>query len=182
MHDILNVASFHFTYSTVALQKFQWYHCFTWQHRLIWLGCIEICMVHFMMEQTMHRLERGLDVRMAEPEFGNNGLKSRLEYCKLIHQCVYSYSLEYRLLSCFTLNNFYSTHTHPLNGPLSRTPGWAGTGKVKPIWILLKQETVSGSGISCAICKSAPRCWQITTPAPHHSWCHSCHPTDSVKS
>ena len=40
---------------------------------------------------------------------------------------------------------------------------------VKPIWILLKQETVSGSGISWAICKSAPRCRQITTPAPHHS-------------
>jgi len=35
--------------------------------------------------------------------------------------------------------------------------------------ILLKQETVSGSGISCAICKSAPRSRQITTPAPHHS-------------
>jgi len=48
-------------------------------------------------------------------------------------------------------------------------PGSAGTRKVKPIWILLKQETVSGSGISWAICKSAPRSRQITTPAPHHS-------------
>jgi len=28
---------------------------------------------------------------------------------------------------------------------------------------------VSGSGISWAICKSAPRSKQITTPAPHHS-------------
>jgi len=28
---------------------------------------------------------------------------------------------------------------------------------------------VSGSGISWAICKSAPRSRQITTPAPHHS-------------
>jgi len=28
--------------------------------------------------------------------------------------------------------------------------------KVKPIWILLKQEAVSGSGISWAVCKSAP--------------------------
>ena len=36
-------------------------------------------------------------------------------------------------------------------------PGSAGTRKVKPIWILLKQEIVSGSGISWAICKSAPR-------------------------
>ena len=46
-------------------------------------------------------------------------------------------------------------------------PGWAGTRKVKPIWILLKQETVSGSGISWTICKSAPRSRQTTTPAPH---------------
>ena len=50
-----------------------------------------------------------------------------------------------------------------------RLPRWAGTRKVKPIWILLKQETVSGSGISWAICKSAPRSRQITTPVPHHS-------------
>ena len=41
--------------------------------------------------------------------------------------------------------------------------------KAKPIWILLKQETVSDSGISCNICKSAPRSRQITTPEPHHS-------------
>ena len=46
---------------------------------------------------------------------------------------------------------------------------WASTRKVKPIWILLEQETVSGGGISWAICKSAPRSRQITTPAPHHS-------------
>ena len=48
-------------------------------------------------------------------------------------------------------------------------PGWAGTRKVKPIWILLKQQTVSGSGISWTICKSASRSRQRTTPAPHHS-------------
>ena len=33
----------------------------------------------------------------------------------------------------------------------------------------MKQETVSGSGISWAICKSAPSSRQITMPAPHHS-------------
>ena len=48
-------------------------------------------------------------------------------------------------------------------------PRWAGTRKVKPIWILLKQETVSGSGISWAVCNSAPCSRQTTTPAPHHS-------------
>jgi len=48
-------------------------------------------------------------------------------------------------------------------------PRWAGTRKGKPISILLKHETVSGSGISWAISKSAPRSRQITTPVPHHS-------------
>ena len=61
------------------------------------------------------------------------------------------------------------THTHPFNGPFLGLPRWTGTRKVKPIWILLKQETVSGSGISWAICKSAPCSRQITTPAPHYS-------------
>ena len=60
-------------------------------------------------------------------------------------------------------------HTHPFNGPLSGTIRSAGTRKVKPIWILLKQETVSGSGISWAICKSATHSRQITTPVRHHS-------------
>ena len=65
--------------------------------------------------------------------------------------------------------SYVRTHTHPFNGPFLGLPGWAGTRKVKSIRILLKQETVSGSGISWAICKSAPRCRQITTPVPHHS-------------
>jgi len=64
----------------------------------------------------------------------------------------------------------YKLHTatlHAFNGP--GLPRWASTRKVKPIWILLKQETVSGRGICWAICKSAPRRRQITMPAPHHS-------------
>ena len=63
-----------------------------------------------------------------------------------------------------------TTHTHTcLTALFPRLPKWAGTRKVKLLWILLKQETVSGSGISWAICKSAPRSRQITAPAPHHS-------------
>jgi len=43
------------------------------------------------------------------------------------------------------------THTHSrLTDLFPGLPGWAGTRKVKPIWILLKQETVSGSGMSWA--------------------------------
>ena len=63
---------------------------------------------------------------------------------------------------------YYIIHTHPFNGPFSGTPQVSRYQKGKPIWILLKQETVSGSGISWAICKSAPRSRQITMPAPHH--------------
>ena len=62
------------------------------------------------------------------------------------------------------------THTHTrLTALFPGLPRSAGTRKVKPIWILLKQESVSGSGFSWAICKSAPHSRQITTPAPHHS-------------
>ena len=54
---------------------------------------------------------------------------------------------------CVIYYNFRHTfvpyrNTHPFSGPLSR---------------------VSGSGISWAICMSAPRSRQITTPTPHHS-------------
>jgi len=65
-----------------------------------------------------------------------------------------------------------SKHTHTHIHLTAFCPGllrWASTRKVTPIWISLKQETVSGSGISWAICKSAPLFRQITTPAPHHS-------------
>ena len=77
------------------------------------------------------------------------------------------------------------THTH-LTALFQGLPGWADTRKVKPIWILLKQETVSGSGISWDIRKSATRSRQITTPTPHHwvflqAGCLSCCPTNSVK-
>jgi len=49
--------------------------------------------------------------------------------------------------------SYYYTRLMALFPGLSRC---ASTRKVKPIWNLLKQETVSGSGISWAVCKSAP--------------------------
>ena len=66
-------------------------------------------------------------------------------------------------------NNYHNTDTHPFNGPFSGTTQVSRYQKGKLIWILLKQGTVSGSGVSRAICKSAPRSKQITTPASHHS-------------
>ena len=69
--------------------------------------------------------------------------------------------------NCLRLTDYY-THTR-LTALYPGLLGLAGTRKVKPIWISLKQEIVSGSGIKWTICKSAPRSRQITTPAPHHS-------------
>ena len=69
----------------------------------------------------------------------------------------------------FLLNMILQQQQHLFNCPLSGLPRWAGTRKVKPICILLKQETVGGCGISWTIFKSAPCSRQATTPAPHHS-------------
>jgi len=61
------------------------------------------------------------------------------------------------------------THTHTFNGPFSRTTRVGRYQKGKINLDSLKQETVSSSGISCALSKSASRSREITTPAPHHS-------------
>ena len=105
-----------------------------------------------------------------------------------VHRTYHCDSSSAAILRCWgrTVSSFLTAHQHIIGHfsamgaqTLGRTPhtclmalfpglpGWASTRKVKPIWILLKQETVSG--ISCAICKSAPCSRQITTPATHHS-------------
>ena len=48
-------------------------------------------------------------------------------------------------------NTLFLGPTHPFNSPFSGTTRVSRYQKGKPIWILLKQETVSGSGISWAI-------------------------------
>jgi len=74
-----------------------------------------------------------------------------------------------------------TAHKHTPLTALFREYHVTSTRKIKPIWILLKQETVSGSGISWAISKSAPHSSQTTTPAPHHSVFTVWMPTNSVK-
>jgi len=74
--------------------------------------------------------------------------QARREVCKNTHLCsIWLYS--------DMANNSNNTS---LTALCLGVPGWAGTRKMKPIWILLKWETVSGSGISWAICKSAAIC------------------------
>ena len=62
----------------------------------------------------------------------------------------------------------------------SGLPVWAGTRKVKPIWILLKQETVSGSGISCT---SPQADYHASTPPFSflQAGCSFCCPASGVK-
>ena len=102
--------------------------------------------------------------------------------CKLFHGDVSGSKVSYKhtntvrtmpvswhhALLAVTTNYHTHTHTH-LMAICPGLPRWAGNRKVKQIWILLQQETVSGTGISWAICKSASRSRQTTMPAPNHS-------------
>ena len=94
--------------------------------------------------------------------FGDNW--SLLDGMAVAHLTVSEHLKELKALVSIKLCA-HITHTHAhLTALFPGLPRWAGTRKVKPIWILLKQETVSGSGFSWAICSR-----QITMPEPHHS-------------
>ena len=60
---------------------------------------------------------------------------------------------------CTTAHHRHSQlHTHNrLTALFPGLPSEPVPERKKPIWILLRQETVNGSGISWAVCKSAPR-------------------------
>ena len=94
-----------------------------------------------------------------------------IAYTKPVSSTEYLLCVDFMMcVYLLTINRPHThTHTHPFNGHFSGTTEVSRYQKGKPIWILLKQETVSGSGISWAIRKSAPCSRQITTPAPHHS-------------
>ena len=63
----------------------------------------------------------------------------------------------------------HNTHTHPFNGPFSRTT-WVGRyQKCKTNLDFTEARDSEWRWHQLGICKSAPRFRQITTPAPHHS-------------
>ena len=77
-----------------------------------------------------------------------------------------------RVSSVISCTRYTHTHTRLMalfpNGPFSGTTQVSRYQKGKTN-LDFTEARVSGSGISWAICKSAPRSRQITTPAPHHS-------------
>ena len=85
----------------------------------------------------------------------------------------------------FSISNFTAIKQTRLIALRPGLPRSASTRKVKPIWILLKQDTVSGSGISWAIWKSAICSRHNHASTPPLSFvqarCPSCHLTNSIK-
>ena len=83
------------------------------------------------------------------------------------HESVKCWAL---FISCFADQNikcFITTHTLPFNDPFPGLPRWAGTRKVKPIWIYWSKRqwvAVASAGPHASL-YLAPD----TTPAPHHS-------------
>ena len=80
-----------------------------------------------------------------------------LRFVLFMYNC--SLTVRNKQICYVTTKSNMHTHTHTrLTVLCPRLPRWAGTRKVKPIWILLEQEIVSGSGISwaCASLHLAP--------------------------
>jgi len=78
------------------------------------------------------------------------------------------------------------THTHTQRSfydPLDFVWDYPGEPVPEPIWILLKQETLSSSGISWAICKSAQMDNHASTPSASflRAGCPSYHSTIGIK-
>jgi len=92
----------------------------------------------------------------------HQSVRSLAEWPPMLIDCT-SVSISHHLI--FLLLSHTDTHTR-LTALCLGLPGWAGTRNLKSIWILLKQETMSGSQlVYMQVCTLL----QTTTPAPHRS-------------
>jgi len=160
------------------LQLQKWKITLTVPSKLSWIGVnghfLTLEFIQFLPNSCLHSTDTLIIIIIfldSGTQFPGNEKNYDMQYKKvqkLSWNELYSSSFTKLWCSKMALYYYYYYYTH-LTALCPGLPGWASTRKVKPIWILLKQETVSGSGISWAICKSAPRSRQITMPTPHHS-------------
>jgi len=87
-----------------------------------------------------------------------------LDYTFKRHKTYCTMCIEF---SYYEMTNFYATHTHPFNNPLSGTTRVSRYQKGKTN--LDFTEARDSEWQWHQLGKSAPRSKQITTPAPHHS-------------
>ena len=149
--------SFWYPYIQVAPEKRRLDECFyllLYQLQLVFI-CVCMLMPHVSGGWSCGRLPSRL--KHGNIRQFNSCQRNIRELIKKISQVLWKVYL--LIVYCFILR---ATHTR-LTALCPGLPKWAGTRKVKPIWILLKQETVSGSGIRWAVCR------QITMLAPLHS-------------
>jgi len=140
---------------------------------VVWLSCVWCFTFNCCNLLSRCLSENGWDYTKAAQIFMELNVSVLSERCSLLCISWYYQSLPRLFFSVLTILPLFTIVIHlctytRLTALCPRLPGWC-TKKVKPIWILLKPETVSGGGISWAICKSAPSSRQMTTPAPHHS-------------
>ena len=72
-------------------------------------------------------------------------------------------------LHCTTINTHTRLHTHPFNGPFSRTTRVGRYQKGKTNLDFTEARDSEWQWHQLGLCKSAPHSRQITTPAAHHS-------------
>ena len=102
----------------------------------------------------------------AAKENGNCTTMSR--YTDIVQVLIFLLK-ERRVFEFCTGHLLYCMHTHTrLTALFPGLSEWAGTRKVKPVWILLARDS-EWQWHQLGHMQSAPRFRQITTPAPHHS-------------
>jgi len=117
----------------LSSQTVKRYNCFKIKSSIKWTSTI----CHWLLNKTQCLQTRSTDIfRLSQSSC------SRWNACRNTE----TKHLSTKFQQLTTTQHTRLTALFP--GPL----GWAGTRKVKPIWILLKQETVSESGTSWAIC------------------------------